>query len=126
MDNCFDDIFGCEEFEVNEDNISEEDCFADIFGEESLGDDIFGEEVFGEDIFGEDIFGEEVFEEEVLVSNMHDWLNTDDNPELINLNCKNPNTQIYFKDPNFNYSADYSNLRFIFEKFRSDLVEGEF
>lgn len=121
MDNCFDDIFGCEEFEVNEDNISEEDCFADIFGEESLGDDIFGEEVFGEDIFGE-----EVFEEEVLVSNMYDWLNTDDNPELINLNCKNPNTQIYFKDPNFNYSADYSNLRFIFEKFRSDLVEGEF
>lgn len=116
------DIFGDSSFDALED-----DGF-DEFGEDSF--DVFGNDsfdVFGEDSF--DVFGDESFESsdiEETNSNMEEWLTIRENPELINMGVINPNNSIFFKDNSFDYSQDYSDLRFIYERFRQDLVKGEF
>lgn len=103
------------------------DIFKDIFGDE-FGDEL-GNELDGDFAEGfDDLFGEEGLRYEELDlnrSNMSDWLEPKGNPQLINIDYKNPNDRIYFRDLNFDYSGDYSDLKFIFERFRSDLLEGE-
>ena len=104
------DLFGDEEFEeeVNE----------------SFGCDLFGdEELFGDD----DLSGDEleIVKPEGSPSNMEDWLSSDGNPELINMGDKNPHNAIFFRSPDFDYNMDYNNIRFIFERFRSELLKGE-
>ena len=108
------DIFGDSSFDALEDN------GFDAFGEDSF-------DVFGNDSF--DVFGDESFESsdiEETNSNMEEWLTIRENPELINMGVINPNNSIFFKDNSFDYSQDYSDLRFIYERFRQDLVKGEF
>lgn len=108
------DIFGDSSFDALED-----DGF-DAFGNDSF--DVFGEDSF--DVFGEDSF--ESLDIQEQNSNMKEWLTTSENPELINMGVINPNNSIFFKDNSFDYSQDYSDLRFIYERFRQDLVKGEF
>lgn len=138
----FSNIFGDDKGDKKS-AVFEEDGFdafgsesSDIFGDSSFdaleddGFDAFGEDsfdVFGEDSF--DVFGDSSFESMNIKkqnSNMEEWLTTSENPELINMGVINPNNSIFFKDNSFDYSQDYSDLRFIYERFRQDLVKGEF
>lgn len=116
------DVFGSEVSDIFENsslNVSEDDGF-DVFGDDSF--DVFGDESF--DVFGDESF--EVGNIKEQHSNMKEWLTANENPELINMGVTNPNDSIFFKDNSFDYSQDYSDLRFIYERFRQDLVKGEF
>lgn len=119
------DLFGDEVFE--EDIKGAEESF-DLFGDEVFEED---NNSFSDDLFGDDLFGEEEFDNfEVSKlknsqSNMKDWLSCNGNPELINMEDRNPNNTIFFRSSDFDYEKDYSDIRFIFERFRSELLKGE-
>lgn len=115
----FSDIFG----EETEESSLLEDSFDDLFGNSEFGEEL--EESFDSEESFSDLFGDKEFEENSSASNYKEWLETEDNPQLINIKYENPNDAIYFRDPIFDYSKDYSDLKFIFERFRSDLLEGE-
>ena len=114
---------------MNEDD----DLFAELFGEDSEStEDIFGE-LFGEE---EEVFSELFGEEEPVtdvgyISNFKEWKSMIDNPskennpELINMNLSNPGYRVFYAQPGFDYSRDYSDLTEIFERFKKDLLKGE-
>lgn len=115
---------------MNEDD----DLFAELFGEDSEStEDIFGE-LFGEE---DEIFSELFGEEKELVtnvdyiSNLKEWKSMiakpskENNPELINMNLSNPGYRVFYAQPGFDYSKDYSDLTEIFERFKKDLLKGE-
>lgn len=115
---------------MNEDD----DLFAELFGEDSEStEDIFGE-LFGEG--EEEVFSELFGDEELVInvdyiSNFKEWKSMianpskESNPELINMNLSNPGYRVFYAQPGFDYSKDYSDLTEIFERFKKDLLKGE-
>lgn len=109
--------------------------FRELFGEDSESTEDIFEELFGEGVeegFSE-LFGEE--EEPVArieyVSNLEEWKamvanpSKENNPELVNMNLSNPGYRVFYAQPGFDYSKDYSDLTEIFERFKKDLLKGE-
>ena len=125
-----------EEFD-NEEELNNEEEFRDLFGDKNFAgdellvdglDDLFGDENFaGDELLSDeldDLFGNgELYSSNS--SNFEEWLNCDGNPELINLEVTNPNDRIFFRVPNFDYDGSYDDLRFIFERFRAELLNDE-
>lgn len=106
-----------EEFD-NEEELNNEEEFRDLFGDENFA----GDELLVDGL--DDLFGNgELYSSNS--SNFEEWLNCDGNPELINLEVTNPNDRIFFRVPNFDYDGSYDDLRFIFERFRAELLNDE-